>query len=381
MAKILRIDCLAIDSSSLFKGGWPYPSLDLDNLAKTCRALGLPFLIPELVEVEIAAVWKRRTDEATQKSRRYLEEVAGRVRGLIKPEQITWPTDQQLDDLYLEATNRIAQEWDYYSPPIPKVALPDLLRSAARHEPPFKSEDVAFRDAIVVMSVIEVVEKGAIVGLIADDNYFQDAAVQAAAKAKGVELVIFKTPQEAWAVVEGMARITEFAKVFEESDRQRKRLLHVLESDRDRLDKFLREHLAVPQYLLDYGSVRAVHDMTLGEIIGVDVGLPLNEKKGIPEAVARIELQLNVATERFSTPPEVPLRIGQIASSQPLPTVETFAGEISGQARVQLAIKWPSEEETPPIVEYLRAEFRTERDLEIERQALIEALGKHGKKG
>jgi hypothetical protein len=169
-----RFSHLGIDTSALIGAGWPHPSLDLDNVVTTCKALEVPVLIPELVLAEAQIVSLERTAEIIQKAQDALRRAGDRLAGLVDPGAITWPNRPARRTAYDSVVKGVSDRWSWTELPLPDVSLGEAVYRSARHEYPFAITDISFRDSLILWSLLDALKPGDILGLIAIDGFFSE---------------------------------------------------------------------------------------------------------------------------------------------------------------------------------------------------------------
>lgn len=382
--KAVHITHLGLDASALIGAGWPHVAFELDDVIQTCNMLGVPVIIPSIVLTEVKAVWQRQTVGVVQRCRDSFSELARRTPGLLDPTILTLPDDRKLKDAYAKAVRDVITRWKPTVAPLPNVSLRDAIGRSARHELPFRDTDSGFRDSLVIWSMLDGLEKGAVLGLLAEDNFFASARALEMAKARGITLVVLKVRQEARAVIERMARITALREVFEASARQEDRLLEALTKDKERVEAYVQQNLQVPEYPFGIsGHVEAVHSVKLSEISGAHVRLPF-ETKERPDASAELSVKVGVTISRM-TPPTGPrsMAVGETVqeASSIFGLFEKTLTEIDALATLDLRVEWPADEKELPTAEYLGVKFGTPEQHLAERMALVERMRGGAKTG
>ena len=288
---------LGIDTSTLIGVGWPRPGLALDDIVKTCNALNVAVLLPEIVLTEAQATWERRTRELVQKCRDNVSELDRRAPDLGT--NWTLPDRKALTKSYAMAAEDVIARWEPTIVPLPKVSLEEATRLSSRQELPFADGDVSFRDSLILWSMLNALKEGSVLGFLAEDKFFLHGRVRAMAKAQGSSVVVFNTLEDARTLVETMARVTALGEVFEASERQEDRLLTALRKDFERLEAYVRAELRVPEYPFGLsGHVEAVHNIKVLKLTHAHVRLPF-EAKTSPDASADLALKVEVTISKI----------------------------------------------------------------------------------
>jgi hypothetical protein len=365
---------LTVDSSALIGSGWPFPAVDLDNVVLGCRKAGIPLLISELALAEVEAVWTRQTADAIQAARRAMSLANRKLPGLIDAESVCWPNETAQRNSYAVALEKLRARWDWRIAPIPQVSLNDAVMRSVRHELPFAETDRAFRDSLILWSLLDQLTPGDHLGMIAADKVFPAQRMIDAASVRQIDLTVFQTPQAAWTVVNDMLHAEETEEFLAELDQERDRLEAALRADRERLDRFVRENLVIPERALGIdGRISEFHQIRLGEIISVQPPFAVD---GTQRGSADVALRAGVTINRYTLAPVRVMRIGQSVTdvSPVLGQGETTLTEVDAFATVTFRIDWSPEEKEPPNIEYESAEFSTAEQQQLNRQTLLDLM-------
>lgn len=105
-----RFSVLGLDTSALISANWPYPSVDLDNIVSTCRELGVPVLIPDLVLVEARVITLEKTADAIQRAKDSLTQTDKRLPGTDFG-SFKWPSRNDRENVYDASVKELQQHW------------------------------------------------------------------------------------------------------------------------------------------------------------------------------------------------------------------------------------------------------------------------------
>ena len=370
-----RFTHLGLDTSVLIGSSWPSASVTLRNIVAGCQKLGIPVLIPEIVLSEAEAEWMRITKEAIDAARNAVSRMREKLPGIDIP-MVALPDERTRIAAHADARRRLADEWNWVAVPLPPASLAEAVDRAIRHEPPFPADDSDFRDGLIVWSLLEHLKAGDVLGLIAPDGAFSDRRMVDAAKARGIELRVYKSPPDAWEDVEEMVKLTAARESIAEWEARTREIVKALEGDRDRLDTFVRENIRIPErpYGIE-GRIEAVHAV---QVMAVHSALLPVFKDNWSDASAELAIQVVVTVSRYTpTPPRV-MRVGESADdvSRGFGDHERRVIAREAWASVKLKVTWSDDGRQPQSIEYLDVEFGTSEERLLESVAMREALGR-----
>lgn len=375
------ISHLGVDTSALIGAGWPHPTVDLENVVATCTALNIPVLLPEIVLVEAAVIWSEHTAKSIKDAQDALERARRRIPELINPKAIGWPDKQTRDDAYQRATDAALARWKWTVAPLPRLSLAEAVELSAKHQPPFAPTDQSFRDSLLLLSLLDQLRPGDVLGLVSGDGFFAQAPARLFANSREVGLVVLKTAQEAWSAIEKIAGETALHEKFERWERMNSSLTTALEPEQERLEAFIRTSLVVPERPYGQrGTIDAVRQIRVVRINSARVAFP-ETSVDRSKASADVKLRIEVIRTEYETAAPRAMREGQAADD--VPSVSgggTSLVEIDAFATVDLRVEW-SADGKPSKVEFTGARFETQEEREMMHGALIKAFEEHLRKG
>ena len=371
-----RFSVLGLDTSALVSGNWPNPSVDLDNVVSTCRELGIPVMIPDLVLTEARVITLDKTAEAIQKASDALAQVEKRLPGVVDFSGVKWPSRKDRQNIYDAAVKELERRWGWVAVPVPDVPLRVAVERSARHEHPFATADTGFRDSVIVWSLLDSLKEGDEFGFIAGDTVLADKRVAETFTQRNIKLRVFKTAGEAWTVTESMARATALVAKFDEWEKLNDRLVQAIKSELERLEQYVVDHLTVPEVPFGVqGRILAVHAIRVGDVTSAHMPMK-GPFEAHPDAEAEVEVKVEATINRYTPSPSRTLRVGEKIGDFPvIGTTETVVTEIDGHATLTLKVTWPEDEHGLPQVEYTGIEFGTAEQRLAQRLALIELMG------
>lgn len=344
-----------------------------------CGQLGVPVLIPELVLWEAEAISLQKTAESIKSADAAFQRAAARISS-FELSGHTWPDRQSRKKAYGTTVAELASEWKWSVAPLPKVSLAEAVLRSVHHDAPFADADTGFRDSLIVWSLLEQLQSGNVLGLIASDNAFFEARIKRASTVGGVSLRIFRTPEEAWDTTVRMVRASSTKEVLAYWEQENNRLVAALEADRERLEEFVREHLQIPERPSGVaGSITAVRAIRVMGIQGAHVTFGAGKSDNDH---AHVEVTLKIEVMLTSYPATRPrlMRVGQTAddvSSVEDMTPSTAVVEIDGVATVSMRLStWAEDPHATLRIHYAAVEFGTPAEQLARRMALLELIGK-----
>lgn len=134
-----------------------FPELtgELQILAGLAAITGTELCIPHSVLIEHEHSTIRRVAEGLQRVEKTLREINIRIRNLHRPIPKPEFDIERFRAAYAAAVKTTQEYFRIQIVPIPQLQVEELVRSAARHAPPFKDEDRGFRDAVHLSSAID----------------------------------------------------------------------------------------------------------------------------------------------------------------------------------------------------------------------------------
>jgi hypothetical protein len=349
---------VALDAETLVAGGWPHPSVDLEDLVASCRALSIPLLLSSVVLIETETIWLERTGDRVAKARGMVNDLRRNFEALVAQE-VTLPNRDALRTAYRTAVEAIGNRWKWHVIVPPSMSAQEIVELSARHEPPFRGKgDSGFRDSYNAMAVVTSAGRGSEIGLVTADNGLGDSAALATfAKSNGVTIRRFRSAREAFEVIEREGKSASLQALMDEIAERSARLANAVTADHERMAAFVRAHLEIPTDVGGplAGTLEAIRAIEVGEALEAHAGLPGDDRTGASVTVA-VAMEVELTKYVWSRP--LGLKEGQrdesaIDLSRPRVTVTSIAG----QATVDLRVVWPDEEKALPQVEYVDVEY------------------------
>jgi hypothetical protein len=272
--------------------------------------------------------------------------------------------------------HRAEERFGQRDQPVPDAPLREAVERSARHEHPFAAADTGFRDSVIVWSLLDALKEGDEFGFIAGDTVLGDRRVAETFVQRNIKLRVFKTAGEAWTVTEGMARATALVAKFDEWEKLNDRLVQAIKSERERLERYVVDHLTVPEVPFGVqGRVLAVHAIRVGDVTSAH--MPMKGPFGPrPDAEAEVEVKVEATINRYTPSPSRTLHVGEKIGDYPVVgTTDTVVAEIDGHATLTLKVACPEDDRELPQVEYTGIEFGTAEQRLAQRLALIELMG------
>jgi hypothetical protein len=351
------------DANAFIGAGWPHISTTLKNLIVTAEDLAVTILIPDLVLQEVEQVWAELTNRSLDKLRGELSRLSRALEGLM-PDLLDQTPDKASVEGYQSALlETIRTEWPDGWPlkilPLPKVSLEQAVRQSAQHQPPFAPTDTAFRDSLILWSILEAVPKGASIAIISGDDFYTSEHATAAAKERGVTLKVFKTPADLWREAETALNQITVAEFMDKYHGLQKQLSAVIDAQREELTSFIRHQLDVPEYLPEVsGSIEAVHDLAVKEIRSPTVPFSGTKREAVTTESVVVTIALTATVSRFGLPQRRRFKVGEAQDSGGLASifskslfekrVETFDVDVL----VEMSVTWPENSKDNPTVEF-----------------------------
>jgi hypothetical protein len=138
-------DRLYFESNALHR--WPRIGGDLSEIFQTATALGLGVFIPIGTELERERLWLHDVQNG-------FAELSGLLEGISRDASPS-PDWARLREDYERASDSAKTKWAIQTVALSTQTLEDAFRWALEFKPPFQRKRVAFRDAIIYLSVVE----------------------------------------------------------------------------------------------------------------------------------------------------------------------------------------------------------------------------------
>jgi hypothetical protein len=333
--------------------------------------------MPELVLAEAEAAWQRKIAETIKNAKKAVSELERRLAAYFSAEDLLWPSPDASAKYYHTALAEIEGMWRWTVAPIPATSLQATVLSAARHEPPFADGDTGFRDSVILLSLLDQLSEGDVLGLVSEDTRFIKGRISGVEWKKGVTVKVLESAEVAKGVVAALATASQSAELIATWNARRAQLVSSVNADYPRLERFIRHNIEIPEY--PYGSdgrVVTVRDIKIGQAESAE--LPLLGS-GPSEGTVHVPLKVEVILERYAESVRRPMRIGQSsADANPVRgTGTTGIAEIDALAVIKVAIEWPlGQDDNPEILSYTGMEFSTPEHQKMLHDAIVDALGR-----
>jgi hypothetical protein len=348
---------VALDTETLFGGGWPHPSVDLENLVAACQALGIPVLLSSVTLTEAETIWLERNGDKLAKARASIIDISRDFEGLLP--DVAFPNREALRAAYRAAVEQVRDRWLWQEVPGPQMTAQEIVELSARHAPPFRGKDTGFRDSYMLMSTVLSAGRGSEIGIVTADNGLGDSAAQGAfSTSNGAVVRRFRHAREALDV-KRESRNEALQALTAEIARRSERLAEAVRRDRERMIAFVRSNLELPPDVggPGEGSLQAVRSIDVGDVTEAHAGLPGEDKKTVASVTIQLAMQLEFRAYAWRGP--MGLKEGdrdgetRLGTASPRVTVTNKAG----QATVDVRATWPEDERQLPQVEYVGVEY------------------------
>jgi hypothetical protein len=299
------------DGNPLVESGWPRVSARVESLANLARLLRAALVVPEPVELELEAHWKRDLQSSVETFRRATAKLR---RALPTPITLSDPlSGVPMGEELLHAYHRQVEDW------IAKVkavrcafveaGLREFSDAAVDRHPPFSQEGRGFQDAVIHRSVVEDLRRnpGDWGILVTRDSDFDSDELQEQEKALGINLEICRMDRLSQRMEQ---LLTEGER--EAIRREEKGLEEALRKWMPAIEAFVKENLELSGEQLGVrGILIAIPEATVTDIDSVAAG----RKEVAPDGSEQVEisfhaiLQVLATTRTFLEPPPAKVRV------------------------------------------------------------------------
>ena len=329
---------LYFDSSVLIASGWPNVSAELERVLKLCPPLKIPLFIPDAVELELEEHWLRSFDEKVRQIESRLQAFTDHIASVVTAgATIGMPARERALQEYRQKVQEFKQHWGINGVPFTARPIEELVRMAALRHPPFKERDEGFRDAVILLSIVDHLrqkpeEIGAFVSL---DAIFKREGVTELAKAAGTQVEIYGSLNEVFDRLKGL--VDAAVTVLWQADQNR--ALAALENVLPEIGRFVPENLEVEESQLGlfYGAARALSRIEVVRVKNIRTPLPVGRRPDEPVAISfDVDVKLHVVVERPPLPPPRVLKVGEELS--PLAGL-SLAAALGGPTRTEEVVE------------------------------------------
>lgn len=161
------------DTTALHQS-WPSVSAKVENVLTACRKLGIGVEIPEPVMMELERNWFKNATKTLQTTATSIKELWTFVGEPSRP-GTQLPDLNALQEAYTRYVENTMRQWKIEVTPTSSALLADVLRHAVKEELVFEEKGRNFKDAVILLSVVERMkaqaEKSAAI-LISNDSIF-----------------------------------------------------------------------------------------------------------------------------------------------------------------------------------------------------------------
>jgi hypothetical protein len=286
------------------------------------RFLGVSVFLPDVVEAECEAEWLRRFDVRPKQLTGALDALAAHT-GSFKRPRIELPSVAEARADYLRRTEVTKDAFGIVTSTLTGRPLADLILNAAQHAFPFPASDSGFRDAVILLSVLEHVGAAAepiLVFLVSDDTFF---AAKGTALPNGSEI---RTVVKDLKSVDDVLRHLYAKGILTKWTADNQKLSAVLDNDKAAPAAFLTSNLSIPIGFSFFGmsAVKAVHGLTLKKIHSVSTSLTIPSERAA-DTVERVSFRALVTVHETIESSSVRSTISALRVGQEMPPQEAFS--------------------------------------------------------
>jgi PIN domain len=330
---VLPFKKLYIDSSIFIGEGWPDISAQLDELISLSRVLKVPLVLLQPVERELEAHWMRDCDKAVQR----IESVSSNLNALLR--RVSQGIEPQLPDrkeirvAYRRRVDEVVR-LGLERAEVELRSVSELFGMAVWQMRPFQEEGKGFQDTVICLAAIDhfarslpketesssekrgfegvrssesVTERT--VAFVTKDRDFEEESVVRLAKAKGVNLILYRSLDDAHKVLVG--QLEEKVKQLWQQDRTA--AAEAARREKDRLEEFINRNLEIPQQqVIFFGEILRVNRVSFVEVLEAYTPFPFKRELPFNFAVdINVSIFVTVRPAAFLFPPPSPkLKVG-----------------------------------------------------------------------
>ena len=282
----MAVSRIYFDSSILIGNSWPVPSGTLARVFDVAGVVkGVQLFIPSLVEDECEQEFGRRFGELRKQVTQKIEALAEHT-DLFEPPAFKFPEKKEALERYRAIVDHLKKETGLATSPLTTLTAKQLLDMAVAHKNPFPDRDSGFRDATIMLSIVEHVESAGTpieALLLTRDAFFRRQVL-----ASGSVIEVSNDLDQIYEQLLDMI-VDNRIKVWREDTARAKA---ALEKDGEQIERFVTETLEVPVGGGLLGpKVKEVVSLRLVGIEGVATPKPF--KRG-DDVVERISFTVNV---------------------------------------------------------------------------------------
>lgn len=312
MTGTLDFGRIYLDTQPLTQSQWPRISTGLENVFKLAHLLGVEVCIPQPVLDERRAQWQHDLDKHVGQLKSVRGEIAQLCKDLCEVPEPPGLDGKAVQAAYQKRVQELLEKYKIVIAPTTSRSTEVLYQLALARVPPFADKGTGFKDAVILFSVIEhldrcPLEKAAI--LVTKDGDFDDKALEKVASGLSGRLRITRSLDEVTkaldAVLEMMMRATW------ELDREQAR--KALEAHSEAIAAFVAETVVFTERdISGFGRVLEIRALHTRMIRDVKTPLPWQRPKNEKVAFScLVEAGLEVVQESFPFVPPRQVKVGQ----------------------------------------------------------------------
>jgi hypothetical protein len=299
------------DTQPLRQARWPFVSTKLSVISKLADWLGVSLFLPQAVEDELEAHWFRDFDEKKKELERKLKAINEDFDGIASPLKISGTSSEvQMRKKYRAIAKKLKPQLKIKSVAFSKHSAKDVFQMALQRVPPFKKDDLGFKDTTIYLSVIEHLKESANDGavFVSLDKGFQQKELETVAAKAGVRIQVLKNLDE----LEALMKAELETQMKEQWEQEQHRLRMALVKAMPEIKTFVEKNLEFKSSdLRIFGMIANIEGIDDIAITNVHSPLMLAVRQaGSINVSFDAVVTLNVRCKRFAISPEPKLKIG-----------------------------------------------------------------------
>lgn len=267
-------------------------------------------VLPLAVELELEEHWIRETEKAGKEIDARVLNFNRRTRNILTPVKVELPAPDELRRQYKEKCQVAKQDLSLTVIPLSGRPLAAVYELAVKLVPPFEEKGVGFKDAVILLSVLDHLEAevGREGALITQDQIFEKAPIAELCPSVTGRIQVYKELKEVYAIL--LDRLA--GKYFDAWQVDRREIKTLLEQKRAELNEFIETNLEV--YAFDLPpAVKLVKSIEVADLQDDTIQAPIPRPAKSQEVPIsfEVDVKLHIVVIRFPSIPQRPLRVGQ----------------------------------------------------------------------
>lgn len=264
---------VVLETNSLFIGGWPRPNAQLVNLVAWLRQYGLEIVVPEPVLREREGQINRELAQQLREAHAQLAQ----FKRLGAQGDVTFPTLDTLVEQARRASRAAVEQLGLVVLPHSQRSIEEMFDYAVAEEPPFKQKGTGFKDAAILLSVVDAARdrQASRVWIISNDRDFHNT--RTICGDLNVKAFKFDDALSALQLAENQLKDEHVKRVVDESRERLTRAKVAIESAGSQIAQQASKTLGLPMSIVNYNPDNRVERLSFDGATAFTVEPPFED--------------------------------------------------------------------------------------------------------